>query len=124
MNKAWTWEKPLPIFIQINSSGEEGKGGMSPQECTTVAEHIVRSCTKLNFCGVMTIGAFDRDPNQPNPDFLLLVECAQKVSQHLGRQVEISMGMSEDFELAIEMGSTNVRVGSKIFGERIYPKKD
>jgi pyridoxal phosphate enzyme (YggS family) len=123
MNKAWNHDHPLSIFIQINTSEEENKGGMSPNDGPQVALHIEKNCPKLKLQGVMTIGAFDRDPNLTNPDFIKLMECAKAVEVALKRPIEVSMGMSNDFEQAIEMGSTNVRVGSSIFGERVYAKK-
>ena len=123
MNKAWAHAHPLKIFLQVNTSGEEAKSGMSPNECPSVATYIQSNCPKLSLEGVMTIGAFDRDPSLPNPDFITLSEVAQAVSQTLGRPMEISMGMSGDFEQAIRAGSSNVRVGSSLFGERVYAPK-
>ena len=67
----------------------------------------------------MTIGAFGYDWSQgDNPDFVELLKCHSELKEHLAMDLEISMGMSDDFCKAIEMGSTNVRVGSKIFGAR------
>jgi len=77
----------------------------------------------------MTIGDFGQstaahhDLANPNPDFVALIECRKRVAQatQLPEQsIELSMGMSNDFDHAIQMGSTNVRVGSSIFGSRIY----
>lgn len=74
----------------------------------------------------MTIGRFGYDlANGPNPDFLCLRKCRDDLCKELGlnwRDVGLSMGMSDDFEHAISLGSTNVRVGSSIFGAR--PKKN
>ncbi|KAL0310739.1 UNVERIFIED_CONTAM: Pyridoxal phosphate homeostasis protein [Sesamum angustifolium] len=78
----------------------------------------------LEFCGLMTIGMPDYTSTPDN--FKTLAICRNKVCEALGiaeEQCELSMGMSGDFELAIEMGSTNVRIGSTIFGAREYPKK-
>jgi pyridoxal phosphate enzyme (YggS family) len=123
MNKAWTHAHPLKIFLQVNTSGEEAKGGMRPEDCPSVASHIQTHCPKLSLEGVMTIGAFDRDPSLPNPDFIALTQVAQTLTQTLGKPMELSMGMSGDFEQAIQAGSTNVRVGSSLFGEREYSSK-
>lgn len=75
----------------------------------------------------MTIGSFGHDLSQgPNPDFQVLLRLRQELCEKLSipvEQVELSMGMSGDFQHAIEVGSTNVRVGSTIFGERDYSKK-
>ena len=80
------------------------------------------------FKGLMTIGALAhsvaREPTSgPNPDFLTLLDCRKKIVEELQLEienVELSMGMSNDFEEAIRMGSTNIRVGSSIFGARNY----
>lgn len=107
----------MGIFLQINTSAEEVKNGMKASECLLVAQHILNNCPNLNLLGLMTIGA-DRDDCTINPDFVILNELADKLSTQLGIQLEKSFGMSNDFELAIRQGSTNVRVGSLIFGSR------
>ena len=67
----------------------------------------------------MTIGKFGRDPSEENPDFKCLAECKQKVEEALpNKTLDLSMGMSEDYIQAMKAGSTNVRVGRTIFGER------
>lgn len=117
--------EPLKVLIEVNTSGEESKSGIKPNECVEVAKHIVNNCPKLKFCGLMTIGMFDRPTDQENPDFKTLYNCRQEVEQYLNiTGLELSMGMSADYELAIAQGSTNVRVGSTIFGPRIYKNKN
>lgn len=90
-------------------------------------EHINAKCPSLEFVGLMTIGSFGHDLSQgPNPDFQVLLSLREELCKQLGvppDQVELSMGMSVDFQHAIEVGSTNVRIGSTIFGERDYSKK-
>ncbi|KAL1567768.1 pyridoxal phosphate homeostasis protein-like [Salvia divinorum] len=116
--------KPLKVFIQVNTSGEESKFGVEPAGCLDLAKHVTRNCPNLEFCGMMTIGMPDYTSTPEN--FKTLANCRSDVCKALGiaeQQTELSMGMSGDFELAIEMGSTNVRVGSTIFGAREYPKK-
>ncbi|XP_071455137.1 pyridoxal phosphate homeostasis protein isoform X2 [Hetaerina americana] len=112
----------LNVMVQVNTSGEEGKSGCTPQEAPALAKHILEKCKHLNFFGLMSIGIFGYDNSLgPNPDFQSLRNCREKVCQELGltvSQVELSMGMSDDFEHAIEMGSSNIRVGSSIFGHR------
>ncbi|KAJ1547532.1 hypothetical protein HK096_002503, partial [Nowakowskiella sp. JEL0078] len=73
--------------------------------------------------GLMTIGSPEHSEMEPNPDFLLLNELKVYIDGILGTNLELSMGMSDDFENAIKLGSTNVRVGSLIFGGRIYNAK-
>ncbi len=118
------------FFIQVNTSGEENKNGVEPEAAPEMAKHIATHCPNLELSGVMTIGALGHSlgterprPDGLNPDFVSLVECRSKIAETLGKNpddFELSMGMSNDFEEAIKMGSTNVRVGSCIFGARNY----
>lgn len=113
----------LPVMIQVNTSGEEQKGGVDPEESVKLAKFVNLNCPRLEFRGFMTIGSLDssRAEERPNPDFLKLMEVRQNYCDQTGKPselVELSMGMSSDFELAVEMGSTNVRLGSTIFGSR------
>ncbi|PSC69017.1 proline synthase co-transcribed bacterial-like protein -like [Micractinium conductrix] len=115
---------PLPVFVQVNTSGEESKYGVEPADCVPLAAHIHRSCQHLRVAGLMTIGMPDYSSRPEN--FTCLSGCRTAVCEALGlkeEDVELSMGMSGDFESAVEMGSTNVRVGSTIFGARSYPAK-
>eukprot|EP00525_Craspedostauros_australis_P001042 CAMPEP_0198122798 /NCGR_PEP_ID=MMETSP1442-20131203/35849_1 /TAXON_ID= /ORGANISM="Craspedostauros australis, Strain CCMP3328" /LENGTH=247 /DNA_ID=CAMNT_0043781885 /DNA_START=266 /DNA_END=1009 /DNA_ORIENTATION=+ len=108
----------LSIFVQINTSGEESKSGVQPNEAAALCKQIVDECEHLELKGVMTIGA------PGDVDCLeSLVACRDDVAAELGIDkdtLEVSMGMSGDFEVAIAKGSTNVRVGSTIFGARDY----
>eukprot|EP01038_Epipyxis_sp_PR26KG_P004155 gene4155-5919_t len=113
--------EPLKIFLQVDTSGEATKSGLDiGNELIEAALFIVENCPKLQLCGLMTIGAPD--------DFTCfdkLVSCRNDVAIAIGvdiESLELSMGMSGDFEEAIKRGATSVRVGSLIFGERIYNK--
>ncbi|KAL1610236.1 hypothetical protein SLS60_001901 [Paraconiothyrium brasiliense] len=117
--------EPLRVMVQVNTSGEESKSGVEPDDALTLAQHIVEKCPNLRFTGLMTIGAIARSkattPETENADFVTLRDVRDKVAQDLGwekENIELSMGMSADFEGAIAMGSNEVRVGSEIFGER------
>lgn len=113
---------PLRVMVQVNTSDEQEKSGCETAEAAAVVEHVMKECPNLKFQGIMTIGRFGYDLSLgPNPDFQCLLQCRTQVCQQLGlneEAVELSMGMSDDFEHAIENGSTNVRVGSSIFGVR------
>ncbi|XP_029049992.1 pyridoxal phosphate homeostasis protein [Osmia bicornis bicornis] len=119
-------EEKLKVMIQINTSKEEEKSGCAVENVCSFVKYVIDHCQNLEFVGLMTIGMFGYDLTKgPNPDFLCLKECRNEVSKELNidpTKIELSMGMSNDFEHAIEQGSTNVRVGSAIFGER--PKKE
>ncbi|KAF8410762.1 hypothetical protein HHK36_003299 [Tetracentron sinense] len=115
---------PLKVLVQVNTSGEESKSGVDPSGCVELTKHVKLGCPNLEFSGLMTIGMPDYSSTPEN--FKTLSNCRTNVCKALGvaeEQCELSMGMSGDFELAIEMGSTNVRIGSTIFGPREYPKK-
>ena len=118
-------ERKLRVFVQVNTSGEKSKSGVEPGEPTvTLCRFIQEKCPELHLQGLMTIGAIARSkattPENENEDFLCLRETRDKVAKELGLegQLELSMGMSEDFEGAIALGSDQVRVGSTIFGAR------
>lgn len=113
---------PLSVFVQVNTSGEESKHGVEPGEaCVALARHVATACPNLRLAGLMTIGMKDYTSRPEN--FECLMRCRKEVAAALAipeEQLELSMGMSGDFESAIEMGSTNIRVGSTIFGARQY----
>jgi pyridoxal phosphate enzyme (YggS family) len=111
----------LDVFVQVNTSGEESKSGVSVDESIELCKHVVQNCKRLNLKGVMTIGA-------PGDIDCLegLGKCRDLVADALSldpSSIELSMGMSGDFETAITKGSTNIRVGSTIFGQRDYANK-
>lgn len=112
----------LPVFVQVNTSGEESKYGVEPgASCVALARYIATNCPNLQLAGLMTIGMPDYTSRPEN--FRCLGRCRKDVAEAVGvseNDLELSMGMSGDFEAAIEMGSTNVRVGSTIFGARNY----
>ncbi|KAG1142713.1 hypothetical protein G6F37_007343 [Rhizopus arrhizus] len=111
---------PLRVFVQVNTSEEEAKSGVSPAGTVQVCKHILEACPNLKLHGLMTIGMFGRDPSEENPDFKCLVECKKQVEKELDvKDLELSMGMSSDYVGALEMGATNVRVGTTIFGGRL-----
>lgn len=112
----------LRVMVQVNTSREEAKHGCHPEAAVDLVRHIQSTCKHLEFSGLMTIGAFGREPSHDtNPDFAVLVKLREDVCRNLGletKQVELSMGMSADFDEAIAAGSTNIRIGRTIFGDR------
>ncbi|EMD89316.1 hypothetical protein COCC4DRAFT_195891 [Bipolaris maydis ATCC 48331] len=120
----------LRVMVQVNTSGEDSKSGVEPQDALALCRHVVDKCPHLQLAGFMTIGAIARSKamteENENEDFVALRETRDRVAEALGwdkEKLELSMGMSADFEGAIRMGSDEVRVGSEIFGVR-PPKKD
>jgi pyridoxal phosphate enzyme (YggS family) len=122
-------EGKLRVKVQVNTSGEEAKSGVEPSDTLSLCRHIIEKCPHLQLSGLMTIGAIARSKEttaeNENEDFVTLKETRDQVIKELGwgeEQLELSMGMSADFEGAVKMGSDEVRVGSQIFGERPQKK--
>ncbi len=114
-----TNEQGFPVYMEINVSGELTKSGAAPEEAASMLERIMTYCPRLSVEGLMTIGPNtenDQDIRKAFEGLRLLRDRLSKVS---GLPLyELSMGMSNDFETAIEEGSTLVRVGTGIFGVR------
>ncbi len=99
-------------LLQINSSNEESKAGVSLDKAIDIYQEINERCTNINLKGIMTIGAMDKRLTQKS------FEDTYKIYESLDSATICSMGMSGDYELAIRCGSNLVRVGSSIFGNR------
>lgn len=127
VNKRWQHPDPLKVLVQVNTSGESSKSGVTPEDCLSIASHIHNNCPNLKLSGFMSIGARGHDYTAgPNPDFESLIKCRKEACEALDlieEEMELSMGMSGDFEEAIEAGSTIIRVGTSIFGARDYPQQ-
>ncbi|MBI9019900.1 MAG: YggS family pyridoxal phosphate-dependent enzyme [Verrucomicrobia bacterium] len=109
---------PLPILIQVNVSGEGSKSGCAPEEAAALVE-AANACSQVEIHGLMTIPPFTPDPEKARIHFSNLRKLRDELQAATGTPLpELSMGMSHDFEIAIEEGATFVRVGSDIFGGR------
>lgn len=116
-------EREMDILVQVNTSNEESKFGVSPENTLDLVKEISTLST-LKIKGLMTIGLFSSDEERVRTCFQLLKSLQQKITNLNLPNVEmkeLSMGMSGDLEIAIQEGATIVRVGTAIFGERIYP---
>lgn len=114
--------KTLPVLLEINVGGEEAKSGIS-LDWTEVEPLLANAVqwTSLEIRGLMTVPPFTEDPEGSRPYFRQLRELRDEIARRNFPRVtvdQLSMGMSHDFEVAIEEGSTCVRVGTAIFGER------
>lgn len=110
----------LDIFIQVNTSREDSKFGVAPEEAEQLIEEV-RGLEHLRIRGLMTIGLPGSTADEIRPSYADLRELSQRLRDSgvlPTDAVELSMGMSADFELAIEEGATIVRVGSSVFGAR------
>lgn len=113
--------KHLRILLEVNLGGEATKSGTSEAALPQLVEQIAQFQT-LELCGLMTIPPFFADPEHARPSFRRLRELAEQINSrgYLNvRMTELSMGMSHDFEVAIEEGATMVRIGTAIFGSRV-----
>jgi hypothetical protein len=113
-------EDPIPIMIEVNTSGEETKYGVSPDNALSLLERI-RELPNLNITGLMTVGPLTGDENRIRGAFSTLRklgEKAKEVIKPIDSIFHLSMGMTDDFEIAIEEGSTMIRIGRAVFGER------
>ena len=111
----------LPVLIQVDLGHEETKSGVDESELTHLVEGLGR-LTRLKLIGLMTLPPFSDDPEQSRPYFRRLRELRDELNQRGAfgeRTGELSMGMSHDFQVAIEEGATMVRIGTAIFGERV-----
>jgi len=118
--------KRLSVLIELNVGGEAAKSGVPPD--SPELEKLLLAAPRLEaleFRGLMTVPPFTDDPEDSRPYFRKLRELREKIAARklsaIGMRV-LSMGMSHDFPIAIEEGSTCVRVGTAIFGERIATK--
>jgi hypothetical protein len=109
----------LPVLIQVDLAGEETKSGVSENELDHVIEAVGKS-SHLRLKGLMVLPPFFENPEDTRPFFRRLRELGDNLARRklLNDRCELSMGMSHDFEVAIEEGATMVRVGTAIFGSR------
>lgn len=115
--------KSMDVFIQVNTSGEESKFGTTPEHAIALIQQVAQFDT-IRIKGLMTIGLFSAEAEKVRPCFKLLKSIQQQATALNLPNVdmrELSMGMSGDLEIAIAEGATIVRVGTAIFGQRIYP---
>ena len=107
------------ILLEVNVSGERSKSGMAPGSVAEVVRHIVEECPRLTVEGLMTMAPFSENPEDARPFFRALRELRDSVQDGLGVGLpRLSMGMSGDFEVAVEEGATWVRLGTVLFGNR------
>ena len=109
-----------PVLIQVNVSGEYSKAGVPPSKLEELLDMLI-SLNGISVRGLMTIPPFDPDPEKSRKHFAALRKLRDRMRKVNIENIvmdELSMGMSNDFEVAIEEGATWVRVGSAIFGDR------
>jgi len=115
--------RSMDVFVQVNSSGEASKFGLAPEDVSTFAAQLP-NYSSLNIRGLMTLAIFSPDHDRVRQCFTTMRELRDRLRQEAPSSLsfdELSMGMSGDYEIAIEEGATVVRVGQAIFGKRPLP---
>lgn len=111
-------ERTLPVLLEVNLEAEVTKSGARPEDIDGLAR-ICLGLPHLIVRGLMAVPPFSSDPEDARPHFRRLREIRDDLAQRFGRPLpELSMGMSGDFEVAVEEGSTEVRLGTALFGPR------
>ena len=112
------------VLLQVNAAGEETKFGLAEEDVLPLAEAIAADLNNIRIRGLMQIPPFEEDADKVRVWFKKLYSLKEDLQRRGFKDADIlSMGMSHDFETAIEEGATHVRVGTAIFGERNYNKQ-
>lgn len=112
--------KRLPLLIEVKLSHEESKHGIAPEELPALLDAI-NTLNSVDAVGLMTVPPWSEEAETARPYFRELRRLRDEAVKTYPKLTQLSMGMSNDFHVAIEEGSTCVRVGTAIFGKRIYP---
>jgi PLP dependent protein len=114
--------KTMPILLEVNMAGETSKFGYAPEKLLAELESI-NALPKIEIHGLMAVPPWSSEPGKSRPHFQRLREIKERCEQILGAPLpHLSMGMSGDFEVAIEEGATMVRIGTALFGPRSRAK--
>jgi hypothetical protein len=117
---AGAWAKgsglPPPVLLQVNTGREPQKSGVLPEDAGTTLSQVLSLGIEVR--GLMVIPPLSDDPEDQRPHFALLRDLRDHLAREHPAVAELSMGMSDDFEVAVEEGSSIIRVGRAIFGER------
>jgi pyridoxal phosphate enzyme (YggS family) len=110
--------RTVDALLQVNTSGESSKYGVPPGEVQRLLEQMA-GVAGLRVQGLMTIGRWDPNPERARPEFSLLANLAERLREKTGADLQwLSMGMTHDFEVAIEERANLIRIGTGIFGPR------
>ena len=115
-------DRVIPVLIEVNVAGEESKYGVTPDEVPELAR-VIGDLPHVSLRGLMTSAPLVQDPEEDRAVFRKLAQLGVDMNLENDNNVKVdvlSMGMSNDFEVAVEEGSTCVRVGTVIFGARVY----
>jgi pyridoxal phosphate enzyme (YggS family) len=111
-------DRVLPVLLEVNVGGESSKSGVAPEGAPALLEAAL-ACPHLDVRGLMAVPPFADDPEESRPHFRRLAALRERLASEFRRPLpELSIGMSHDFEVAVEEGSTEVRIGTALFGPR------
>ena len=111
-------DRVFPVLLEVNLGGEATKSGVPPGEVEGLAASAL-ACPHLEVRGLMAVPPFGADPEETRPYFRQLKQIRDRLADRFGKPLpELSMGMTHDFEVAVEEGATEVRVGTALFGPR------
>ncbi len=117
----------MDILVQVNSAEEESKFGVTTEETDQLIEDIAQQCPNVRIKGLMCIAPFEENPDDAKPYFAQVKKIYDKYAAKKTDRIDfsyLSMGMTNDFEAAIEEGSNLIRVGTAIFGYRDYRSEE
>lgn len=117
----------MDILIQVNSALDENKFGITTEETDQLISQIAEECPNVRIRGLMCIAPYEDDTNDARPYFAAVKRIFDKYAAEKSERVDfkyLSMGMTNDFEVAVEEGSNLIRVGTAIFGYRDYRKEE
>lgn len=120
--RAGQHNRPIQVLLQVNISDEDQKSGCNPADVPKLLDYA-QQLNHVNIRGLMGIATLVDDPEEVREEFVLLRKTLQKNKGHTSKNISLdhlSMGMTNDLEIAIEEGATMIRVGRAIFGERNY----
>ncbi len=107
----------INVLVEVNTSGEQTKFGVKPEEAAKLVKDLTK-ITNVHTAGLMTIGPFLPNPEESRPAFRTLRQIKERLAEDGISVSHLSMGMTNDFEVAVEEGATIVRIGTAIFGKR------
>ncbi|MBR2736103.1 MAG: YggS family pyridoxal phosphate-dependent enzyme [Firmicutes bacterium] len=116
----------MDILIEVNTAGDEAKFGVAPEDAEDLIRQILGECPHLRIRGLMTIAPYADDPEEVRPYFRKTRQLFERLSMIEHPRLDfqyLSMGMSNDYGVAVEEGSTIIRVGSALFGARDYDRQ-
>lgn len=113
-------DRAMDVFLQVNTSYEQSKFGIAPEHALAFALQV-QQFERIRIKGLMTIGLFSAETGQVRKCYRLLKNLQLEMTARGIPVHELSMGMSGDFEIAIEEGATMIRTGTAVFGSRIHP---